>query len=121
MDQAEQKEPSETLTRRTFLESAALGGTALLASQIAPIAAYGRNFFPLQPSTGHHEDQRRDVLSLSPLGSVTIQGWIGNRIELCVNNRVMAQSVSDLIEPYRSHADGDGGFRGEYRAPSRAR
>lgn len=56
-----------------------------------------------------------DTLALAPVGTVRIDGEIGSRLDLCVENRVMTQDIDRLVKPFRDREEQDyGGFRCEY-------
>jgi uncharacterized protein len=55
-----------------------------------------------------------DVYSPAAPGSISISGLIGRKLDICLSNRVMAQDVESLIQPFRSRPDGDGAFRCEF-------
>lgn len=56
----------------------------------------------------------RDALTPLAVGSFKIGGFMGNRIDLCLRNRVMAQDVDLLIKPFREKSDGKWGFRNDF-------
>lgn len=56
----------------------------------------------------------KDVLSPLPTGNLKIGGFVGERIDLCLHNRVMAQDVDLLIKPFREKSDGKWGFRNDF-------
>lgn len=56
----------------------------------------------------------QDALCPLPPGSLQIGGFVGNRIDLCLRNRVMAQDVDLLIKPFREKSDGKWGFRNDF-------
>lgn len=58
--------------------------------------------------------QVQDKLSALPPGSIQMSGYIGEKLDLCVQNRVMAQKVDDFVLPYDKKDDGYWGFRGEF-------
>lgn len=58
--------------------------------------------------------EQKSVLHSLPRGSVIIQGIIGERIDRCIQKRVMAQEIDRLVRPYRERNDGPDGFRGEF-------
>jgi uncharacterized protein len=54
---------------------------------------------------------------LQPLGpgAVRVEGWLGRQIDLCIENRVMAQDVGRLVQPFRERAEENSGhWRCEY-------
>jgi len=58
---------------------------------------------------------KRDKLNRAPVGSVTIEGYLGERLYACIANGVMAQNVEPLIRPFALRNEGEeNGFRCEY-------
>ena len=55
-----------------------------------------------------------DKFMPAPHGSVKIAGYIGDKIDACIDNRVMAQDIDRVIEPFALRNDGEGGFRCEF-------
>lgn len=55
-----------------------------------------------------------DRLIRSTAGAVSIGGWLGEKIDACIQRRVMAQDVQRLVEPFRELSDSDNGWRGEF-------
>ncbi|TAN36784.1 MAG: hypothetical protein EPN23_08230 [Verrucomicrobia bacterium] len=56
-----------------------------------------------------------DTLKLAPPGTVQLQGWVGDKIDLCLSNRVMAQDIGRLVKPFVVRQEKDaGGWRCEY-------
>ena len=56
-----------------------------------------------------------NVLIPATSSSVKIEGHLGRKINLCIDNRVMAQSIERIIRPFRLRFENDfGGFRCEY-------
>ena len=49
--------------------------------------------------------QVRDVLAPLPPGAVQVSGWLGEEMERCRQNRLLAQSLPDLIEPFRQRPE----------------
>ena len=99
------------LSRRAFLSKSALGGAAILASS-SPMIAAGAP----PAATTHEQDsfQAHDKLWLSAPGAVQLSGWIGDKLDRCLANRVMKQKLSDVIDPFRKRNDDDGGWRSEF-------
>ena len=58
--------------------------------------------------------QISDVLVPAPLGSVHIGGYLGNKLDLCIDNRLMAQDIDRVVEPFVVRNDGNWGFRCEF-------
>jgi DUF1680 family protein len=57
---------------------------------------------------------RESVFRSLPTGNVVIGGLVGERIDRCIENRVMTQDIERLVKPYRERSDGPDGFRGEF-------
>ncbi len=56
-----------------------------------------------------------DILSPASSPSVKIEGRLGEKINLCIDNRVMVQDVDRIINPFRLHIEKDfNGWRCEY-------
>jgi DUF1680 family protein len=56
-----------------------------------------------------------DVLRPAQPGTVQIKGWLGHKVDLCIANRVMAQDVDQLVQPFRVREEGDiGGWRCDF-------
>ena len=43
----------------------------------------------------------RDILVPAPYGSVHIEGFLGSKLDLCINNRVMAQDIDRVVAPFK--------------------
>ncbi len=57
----------------------------------------------------------RDQLMPAAPGSVQIDGWLGQKMELSMNHRVMAQDIERLVKPFRDRTEESiGGWRCEY-------
>jgi DUF1680 family protein len=54
-----------------------------------------------------------DAMSLALPGTVELQGWLGDKLGLCLNRRVWAQNPEPLVAIIRNHHD-NGDWRGEY-------
>lgn len=46
-----------------------------------------------------------DVLRPAPPGQVKLDGFLGDKIDTCIRHRIMAQSISDLIEPFQKRPE----------------
>lgn len=55
-----------------------------------------------------------DKFKALPYGSLSIGGHVGEKIDLCIDNRVMAQDIERLIIPFRLRNDEHWGFRNEF-------
>lgn len=56
----------------------------------------------------------QDKLAPARPGSVRIDGWLGDKMRLCAENRVFAQDIEKLLYPFRVLQDDDGAFRCEF-------
>ena len=57
----------------------------------------------------------QDKLTPSAPGSIRLEGWLGEKLELCLSHRVMAQDVEKLIKPFPDRTEEDiGHWRCEY-------
>jgi DUF1680 family protein len=62
----------------------------------------------------------KDILSINdeltpiPHGSIQIGGYVGEKLDLCLENRVMAQDIDRLITPFQLRNDENWGFRSEF-------
>jgi DUF1680 family protein len=57
---------------------------------------------------------KQDILSPAILSSVKIEGIIGQRIDSCIKNGVMAKKYELYTIPFRDKLDNGGGFAGEF-------
>lgn len=55
-----------------------------------------------------------NVLNPAPAHAVQIDGFIGNKLDLCIENRLMAQDIDRVVQPFRDKPDGNWGFRSEF-------
>ncbi|MDR1369933.1 MAG: glycoside hydrolase family 127 protein [Dysgonamonadaceae bacterium] len=55
-----------------------------------------------------------DKLYPSEYGSLKIGGYVGKKIDLCIENRVMAQDVDRVVRPFYLRNDEFWGFRSEF-------
>ncbi|HBQ64514.1 MAG TPA: hypothetical protein DD727_06260, partial [Clostridiales bacterium] len=58
--------------------------------------------------------KRKDRLSPMTSGSVHIQGYLGEKLEVCIQNGVMAADDQRFILPFRDRTDDEGGWGGEF-------
>lgn len=56
----------------------------------------------------------QDKLSPSPLSSTRIEGVVGQKIDSCIKNGVMAKNYGLYTIPFRDKLDNNGGFAGEF-------
>lgn len=56
-----------------------------------------------------------DVLTPASPGSVRIDGRLGKKLDLCVNNRLLAQDLGSLVAPFQAKTEtGSSDWRSEY-------
>ena len=57
-----------------------------------------------------------DTFRLASPGTVQVQGWLGDRLDLCRKQRVWGLDPDKLVAQLRDHKDsgGWGNWRGEY-------
>jgi uncharacterized protein len=55
-----------------------------------------------------------DVLSSAEFSTVKIEGMLGRKIDLCIENGVMAKDYSLFAVPFKNKLDDGGGFAGEF-------
>lgn len=58
--------------------------------------------------------QRQDRLCPAEFGSIRIEGYLGHKLELCLENRVKAQHVDHFIKPFAIRDEQPWGWRGEF-------
>jgi uncharacterized protein len=72
----------------------------------------------VKPKTGNNEITyivKSDVLVPAPYGGVKIGGYLGTRMDLCIDNRVMAQELKRIVDPLTVKNDGTShGWRGMF-------
>lgn len=62
-----------------------------------------------------HAPAAADALSHATPGSVELDGWLGEKMRLCLEQRVMAQDLALIIESYRQRTEENAGhWRCEY-------
>ncbi len=85
---------SNSWGRRAFLKtmSAATGACAIGM----PAAGYAGNYTPVQPV---------DAFRRVPLHDIKLGGYVGGRIDSCIENRIKAQDVRELILPFETRPD----------------
>ena len=82
----------------------------MLVTTVTAISAQKKN--PAPANVSHIKVH--DVFSPAPYGSVQIAGYLGNKLDLCIENRVMAQDLDRLIQPFFLRNDGEWGFRSDF-------
>jgi len=66
-------------------------------------------------STASQAEESRDKFTPAAPGSVQVGGWLGDKLDLSMNNRVMAQDLERIIQPFRDRTEENGGhWRCEY-------
>ena len=61
-------------------------------------------FFPYAATAGNYEEIKLAIQDKQqPIEHVTFMGYIGNRFSQSYENRVLAQSVDKLVEPFCHH------------------
>lgn len=55
----------------------------------------------------------KDTFNFSAPGAVRLEGWLGGRLDACIQHRVWAQESEQFIAPLRDHTDNNN-WRGEY-------
>ena len=55
-----------------------------------------------------------NVLEPASPGTVSIGGFVGGKLDLCIENRLMKQDIDQLIKPFITRPDKAGGFRSEF-------
>ena len=56
-----------------------------------------------------------DILKPAAPGTVQLEGWLGQKLDLCLTHRVMAQDIGRLIQPFRDRTEENSGhWRCEY-------
>ena len=55
-----------------------------------------------------------NVLNPAPFGAVQIEGFVGARLDSCIQNRLIVQDIEDVVKPFRDRPDEKGGFRCEF-------
>jgi DUF1680 family protein len=56
----------------------------------------------------------KDELAPVPYGSLQIGGFVGEKLDLCIENRVMVQNIEKLVAPFQLRNDENWGFRSEF-------
>ena len=100
----------KSISRRSFLAGTLAANVALTRAATGLVAK------ALQHVTGASplHDRISDALSFPMAGGAQVGGWLGGKIDLCIQQRVMAQNVDALVAPFRLHSDTDNGWRGEF-------
>ena len=69
--------------------------------------------FSVGAATGMPATNVEDVLAPPPPGAVRLGGALGEALDLCITNRILAQDVGHLIAPFRERKD-TWEWRGEF-------
>ncbi len=89
------------ITRRRFL-----------ATSLAGLAAVE---WPSAEGMPRDHAAVQDALALTDPAGVRLQGYVGEKIDLDLRNRVMAQDIHKLVKPFFDQTEvGDGDWRNEY-------
>ena len=85
----------------------------LLAAAAALLApqAYGKEKKTSAPAS---TIKVRYVLEPAAYGATHFGGYLGEKLDLCINNRLMAQDIERVVQPFRDKPDGNWGFRSEF-------
>lgn len=62
----------------------------------------------------HTKHPAIDKFTPLPAGSLQLNGFMGNKIDLCIDNRVMKQSIDDFVMPFVVRDEPRWGWRGEF-------
>lgn len=55
-----------------------------------------------------------NILEPAPANSVKINGFVGDKLDLCIENRLMKQDIDRVVKPFVDKPDGKWGFRCEF-------
>lgn len=91
-------------TNKTTRGIALLLGAVVLLSGLAP-AQDGPDISAITA---------RDRLTPTQPGTVKIEGYLGKRIDQCINHRIMVQNVDRLLSLFRIKERDPGGYQGEF-------
>ncbi|MGC9354027.1 MAG: beta-L-arabinofuranosidase domain-containing protein, partial [Mariniphaga sp.] len=58
--------------------------------------------------------RKNDALSPLPLGAIGLEGYVGEKIDSCIKNGIMAKDYSLYLTPFRERNDDPGYFQGEF-------
>ena len=85
----------------------------LLAAAAALLApqAYGKEKKTSAPAS---TIKVRNVLEPAAYGATHFGGYLGEKLDLCIDNRLMAQDIERVVQPFRDKPDGNWGFRSEF-------
>lgn len=54
------------------------------------------------------------MLEPAAYGATHFGGYLGEKLDLCIDNRLMAQDIERVVQPFRDKPDGNWGFRSEF-------
>jgi DUF1680 family protein len=92
--------PQMNVSRRSFIKNAGLSAGGLVLS---PLLVPGQN---AAISIGHREGIAEGISDfLKPAASATMRGFIGKKLDLSYENRILAQNVEELVEPFRHRTE----------------
>ena len=100
----------QSLSRRSFLAASIAANLGLTRAAAALGPSILQHALGLNP--GHTKIS--DAMFFPEPGNSTVGGWLGNKIDLCIAQRVMSQNVDALVKPFQLHSDTDNGWRGEF-------
>ncbi len=55
-----------------------------------------------------------DILSPAPFGSVSIRGYLGDKMDRCIHQGIMAADTARYALPFLQKTDDGGGWGGEF-------
>ena len=100
MRKTESKPGNTNSSRRDFIKNSGLAGAGLL---FAPGYMFGENGFEFQHAGNVVSPKVPDILSTAQ--QATIKGYVGKKLDLSYENRILAQSVDELVEPFKHRTE----------------
>lgn len=87
----------------------------LLVTSLAGVAAAFVCLTTAEEPTARHETKAEDAFTPAAPGSIRIEGWLGEKIQASIGNRVMAQDTSLIMKAYQERVEENSGhWRCEY-------
>lgn len=87
----------------------------LLFTSLAGVAAAFVCLTTAEEPTARHETKAEDAFTPAAPGSIRIEGWLGEKIQASIGNRVMAQDTSMIMKAYQERVEENSGhWRCEY-------